>query len=103
MFKLIILLTKKPTMTDDDFAQYMLDKHAPIAKKMPGLRKYVVSIVHRPPNKEPDYHGVAELWFDDRNSMKSAFSSPQGQMTQMDTQNFAEKTMTLFTDEHEIT
>ena len=102
MFKLIILITKKPTMTDQEFAEYMLETHAPIAKKMPGLRKYVVSIVQRPPNKEPEYHGIAELWFDDRNNMKTAFSSPQGQMTQNDTQNFAEKTTTLYTDEHEI-
>lgn len=103
MFKLIILLTKKPTMTDDDFAEYMQNTHAPIAKKMPGLRKYVVNIVQKPPTKEPEYHGVAELWFDDRNSMKSAFSSPQGRMTQKDTRNFAGKTVTLFTDEHEFT
>ena len=102
LFKLIILLTKKPTMTDQDFAHYMLEMHAPIAKKMPGLRKYVVSIVQRPPNKEPEYHGVAELYFDDRNGMKDAFSSPQGQITQKDTENFTSRTMTLFADEHEI-
>lgn len=90
-------------MTDNDFASYMLEVHAPIAKKMPGLRKYMVSIVQRPPNKEPEYHGVAELWFDDRNHMKTAFSSPQGQITQKDTGNFASKTITLFTDEHEFT
>ena len=102
MFKLMILLTKRQTMSDDDFTRYLLDEHAFLAKKMPGLRKYVVNIVQRPPNKEPDYHGVSELWFDDRESMKKAFSSPQGGLAQRDTDNFASKAMTLFIDEHEI-
>jgi uncharacterized protein (TIGR02118 family) len=102
MFKLITLLAKKNAMTDSEFASYLLDVHAPLAKKMPGLRKYVVNIVQRPPKNEPEYHGVAELWFDDRNSMKSAFSSPEGQITQKDTENFAIRTVTLFIDEHQI-
>ncbi len=102
MFKLVILLTKKATMTDGDFTKYMLDVHAAIAKKMPGLRKYVVSIVAKPPDRESEYQGIAELWFDDRNSMKSAFSSQQGQITQKDITNFASKTVTLYSDEHVI-
>jgi uncharacterized protein (TIGR02118 family) len=102
MFKLIILLTKKQAMGDDEFAGYLLDVHAPLANKMPGLRKYVLNIVQKPPNKEPEYHGVAELWFDDRESMKKAFSSREGEITQKDTENFTSKTTTLFIDEHEI-
>jgi len=103
MFKLMILLTKKPTMSDDEFSQYFLGNHAPIAKKIPDLRKYVVNVVQRPPNKEPDYHGVAELWFDNREKMKRAFASPEGKLTQKDTENFAVRTMTLFIHEHTIT
>jgi uncharacterized protein (TIGR02118 family) len=102
MFKIMILLTKKQVMSDDDFARYFLEEHAPLAKKMPGLRKYVVNIVQRPPNREPDYHGVSELWFDDRESMKQAFTSPQGSLAQKDTEHFAGKTLTLYIDEHEI-
>ncbi len=102
MFKLVILLTKKTSMTEGDFAKYLLEVHAPVARKMLGLRKYVVSIVQKPPNREPEYHGIAELWFDDQNSMKNAFSSEQGQITQKDTENFASKTVTLYTDEHLI-
>jgi uncharacterized protein (TIGR02118 family) len=102
MFKLIILLTKKQAMRDEEFVRYFLDVHAPLAKKMPGLRRYVVNIVQKPPNREPDYHGAAELWFDDRESMKKAFSSPEGEATQKDTEKFAGRTITLFVNEHEI-
>lgn len=102
MFKLIILLKKRQTMGDVEFARYFLNEHAPLAKKMPDLRRYVVNIVQRPPNKEPDYHGVGEMWFDYCESMKRAFSSPQGELTKKDTENFASKMMTLFIDEHEV-
>jgi len=103
MFKMIILLTKKETMSDDEFARYWLDVHAPLAKKMPGLRKYMVNLVQRPPNREPDYHGVVELWFDDRENMKKAFVSPEGKLTQKDSESFTSRMMTLYTEEHTIT
>jgi uncharacterized protein (TIGR02118 family) len=77
MFKLMTLVVKKG-MSDDAFAKYMLEVHAALAKRMPGLRRYVLNIVQRPPNRIPKYHSVAELWFDDRESMKKAFASPEG-------------------------
>jgi uncharacterized protein (TIGR02118 family) len=102
LFKLIILLNKKETLSNVDFANHLLDVHAPLAKRMPGLRKYVVNLVQKPPNKEPEFHGVVELWFDDRESMKKAFSSPEGEVTQKDTENFAGRTVTLFADEKQV-
>ncbi len=102
-FKLVILLKKKESLTDQGFAKYWLETHAPLAKQMPGLRKYVVNVVRRPPNKELDYHGMVELWFDDVDSMKKAFASPQGQATQKDTEIFTSGMVTLYIDEHIIT
>ncbi len=102
MFKLIILLKKIQGMGDDEFRSYFLNVHGLLTKKMPGLRRYVVNIVQKPPNKEPDFHGIAELWFDDRDAMKKAFSSLEGQATQQDTERFASKTASLYIEEHEI-
>jgi len=99
---MIILLKKKPTLTDEEFATYLSETHAPLARKMPGLRKYAVNIVKQHPNREPEYHGVAELWFDDSASMKKAFSSPEGVATQKDTEAFATTPTTMYVDEHVI-
>jgi uncharacterized protein (TIGR02118 family) len=99
---MIILLKKKNSLTDQEFSKYWLEKHAQLAKKMPGLRKYVVNVVQRPPNREPDYDGVVELWFDDRDSMKKAFTSTEGLATQKDTESFTSKLITLYIDEHTI-
>ena len=99
---MVILLKRKDSLNDREFANYLLEKHAPLAKEMPGLRKYVVNVVRRPPNREPDYDGVVELWFDDSDSMKKAFTSPEGLATQKDTESFASKLTTLYIDEHTI-
>ena len=96
------LLKKKPGLSDEQFARYWLETHAQLARKMPGLRRYVVNVVKRPPNREPDYHGVVELWFDDQASMKRAFASTEGVATQKDTETFAIGLTTLFIDEHII-
>lgn len=95
-------MKKRETLSEQEFAKYWLEKHAPLARKMPGLRRYVVNVVRKPPNREPDYHGVVELWFDDIDSMKKGFASPEGLNTQRDTEAFASKLITLYIDEHEI-
>jgi len=102
MFKMMILLKKKQTLTDEEFVKYWLERHAPMAKKMPGLRKYVVNVVKRPPSREPDYHGVVELWFDDPACMKKAFASPEGAAIQKDTEAFTASSTTMYIDEHAI-
>ena len=102
MFKMIILLSKKESLSDEEFARYWLETHAPLAGKMQGLRKYVVNVVQRPPNKEPEFHGVVELWFDDKDAMKRAFASPEGVATQQDSERFTSKMTTLFIEEHTI-
>jgi uncharacterized protein (TIGR02118 family) len=103
MFKMMILLRKRENMSDGEFSKYFLEVHAPLAKKMPLLRKYVVNLVKPPPNREPDFSGVAELWFDDTESMKKAFAASEGQATQKDSEKFTSKTITMFIDEHPIT
>ena len=102
MFKLIVLVKKKADMANAEFTKYWLETHAPLAKKMPGLRRYVVNVVRPPPNRVPDFDGVVEMWFDDTESMKKAFASPEGQATQKDTERFTNKITTLFIDEHVI-
>ena len=102
MFKMMILLKKKLGLSDEEFARYWLETHAPLAKKMPGVRRYVVNVVRRPPGREPEYHGVVELWFDNQASMKKAFGSPEGAATQKDTEAFASGLTTMYIDEHAI-
>jgi len=89
-------------MTDEEFAHYWLHTHAPLAKRLPGVRKYVVNLVKKPPKRESHYQGVVELWFENTENMKTAFASTEGLVTREDTHNFVSDMTILYIDEHEI-
>jgi uncharacterized protein (TIGR02118 family) len=72
------------------FDRYYFETHVPIAKKIPGLRKYEVS---RGPIGTPagasGLHLVATLHFDDMKAVQNAFASPQGPATAADVTTIA--------------
>jgi uncharacterized protein (TIGR02118 family) len=72
------------------FDKYYFDKHVPLAKKIPGLRKYEVN--NGPvatPAGPSGIHLVAILHFDDMAAIQNAFASGEGQAAAGDLQNFA--------------
>jgi uncharacterized protein (TIGR02118 family) len=72
------------------FDAYYFGTHVPIAKKIPGLRKYEVS--QGPvgtPAGPSGIHLVAILHFDDMAAIQRAFASPEGQAAAADVQTFA--------------
>lgn len=106
MIKLIYCITKKASLTDEQFFHYWLDIHGPIGARIPGLRKLVQS--HRltavGDNHPPDYDGVAELWFDDMQSLLAARQSAQWKASTQDEANFIDhaKVAYLITEEHVV-
>jgi uncharacterized protein (TIGR02118 family) len=72
------------------FDKYYFDKHVPLAKKIPGLRKYEVN---KGPVATPagpsGIHLAAILHFDDMAAIQSAFASAEGQAAAGDLQHFA--------------
>ena len=76
MVKLVRLLKRPPTMTADELRTWWLGPHATIAKGIPGLKKYVVSLAVSAPDEEPEYDGMAEMWFDNMDDVRKALGSP---------------------------
>jgi uncharacterized protein (TIGR02118 family) len=72
------------------FDRHYFETHVPLAKKLPGLRKYEVS---RGPIASPggptDFYLVATLHFDDLAAIRAAFASPCGQEAAADRRHFA--------------
>src|SRR5688572_23532772 len=83
MIKSLSLLVRKDGMTHEQFMQHWVDVHAPLALKVPGIRRYVQSHIvderRRPdiPAIGVDVDGVAELWYDDHDAMTRAVASPE--------------------------
>jgi uncharacterized protein (TIGR02118 family) len=85
-----VVLYKTPKNVDA-FDRYYFATHVPLAKKLPGLKKYDVSkgtVVS--PAGASGVHLVATLYFDSLDAIKSAFGSPEGQAAAGDLANFAD-------------
>jgi len=74
--KAIILLTRKEGATHADFVDWWLNRHAPLARQLPRLRKAVFNVVDQPGDGQPD--GVSELWFDSIDDFTTAYDSEIG-------------------------
>jgi uncharacterized protein (TIGR02118 family) len=85
----LVVMYRTPKDTDA-FDKHYREKHIPIAKKIPGLRKYEISqgpIVS--PAGPSGLHLVATLYFDDLAAIQKAFASAEGQAAGADVQTFA--------------
>lgn len=106
MVKIVYCISKKPELSDEEFHRYWKQTHAPIAARIPGLRRYVQSHTH-PESSElwgACYDGVAEVWFDDIEAMRAAMDSEQVKAALEDEKNFIDHTnVALFlTEEHVV-
>jgi uncharacterized protein (TIGR02118 family) len=92
----LLVMYKTPRDTAA-FDRHYFETHVPLAKKIPGVRKYEVS---RGPVASPmggsDYHLVAILQFDDVAAIQNAFASAQGQAAVADVQSFATGGVDIF-------
>ena len=86
----LVALYKKPANVAA-FDEYYFSTHVPIAKKVPGLRRYEVSSGPvATPQGDSAYHLAAILWFDSLAAIQAALASPEGQATAGDLANFAQ-------------
>lgn len=73
------------------FDRYYADIHAPLAKTLPGLRSYEISVGGvGTPQGASSYHLTAILSFDSVAAIQAALASPAGQATAADLGNFAQ-------------
>jgi uncharacterized protein (TIGR02118 family) len=98
MIKLVYCFAKKPDLTDEAFFQYWKNIHGPIGARIPGLRKLVQShrITVPGDGRLPDYDGMAELWFDDIESLLAARTTAEWQAASADEVNFIDPTRVAY-------
>ena len=77
MIKTIGLLTPKRRLeTHEQFVKHWVETHAPLAHKVPGLRRYVQNHIRGERTRADsettavEIDGIAELWFDDQAAPK---------------------------------
>jgi uncharacterized protein (TIGR02118 family) len=85
----VLVLYKTPT-DPAAFDKYYAQTHIPLAKKIPGLKKYEVSQgTVATPAGPSGIHLVATLTFDSMAAIQAGLGSTEGQATAGDLPNFA--------------
>jgi len=100
MFKAMILLTRRADMTHEQYEQWWLGVHVPLAKQLPGLRAATFNVVQSPGVGEPD--GITELWFDSREVFDAAYASEIGRKVVADSMANVSSRVRLFVNEHRV-
>ena len=83
MIKVMGLLTRKPELTHEQFVKHWFEIHGPLARSVPGVRRYVQSHIvgtrTRPdiPETAVEIDGIAELWYDDQEALARAAATPE--------------------------
>jgi uncharacterized protein (TIGR02118 family) len=106
MIKLVYCISKRAGLTDEEFFGYWKNVHGPIGARIPRLRKLVQSHRVAVPGdrRQPDYDGMAELWFDDMEALLAARQSPEWKESTEDEANFMDhrKVAYFISEEHMI-
>ncbi len=96
MFKAIILLTRGEGSSSQEFRSWWLDRHAPLARQLPGLRRLTFNVVE---TGDAAFDGVSELWFETREAFDAAYASEIGQRVTADSLANVGGRVRLFVDE----
>jgi uncharacterized protein (TIGR02118 family) len=103
MLKFMVVLCKRPEMSSEEFRDYLRDVHGPLAKKLPGLRRYVQNFVQADAKRKPPaWDAVIELYFDDWSSMEAAWAGAEGAASDADLPAFADLRRTSWSVVEEV-
>ena len=91
MIKFVMCITRHQDMSREEFMDYWMNKHGPFFMQNAAAmraKKYVQSqTIDTPLNEglrssrgmQPEYDGVAEVWFESEEDLMEAMNSPEGQ------------------------
>jgi len=103
MLKFMVVLHKRPDLTDAQFRDYLHSVHGPMAKHLPGLRKYAQNYPAADLNRKPPaWNAIVELYWDSWEAMEAAWRSPEGELSTADLNEFADLNLSTWAVVEEI-
>ncbi|MFT4563128.1 MAG: hypothetical protein ACI9BW_002882 [Gammaproteobacteria bacterium] len=90
MIKVISIFKRKAGLSVEDFQKYWSNEHAEIVCRMPEVHRYVQSHTRLSGyrNRVPAWDGVAELWFENSDALRSLSKRSELKTTQADHEKF---------------
>jgi uncharacterized protein (TIGR02118 family) len=104
MLKFMVVICKRQDMSDAEFQNYLKNIHGPIARKLPGLRRYLQNFPQEDPQRNhPLWDAIVELYFDNRETMEAAWASPEGAASDADLPLLVDVARTTWSVVEEVT
>jgi uncharacterized protein (TIGR02118 family) len=92
VIKLVFLAKKQSHLSYDQFITYLVTIHAPLVKRMPGARRYVINAVMPDASLTTQaYDAIEEIWFDSMAAMQEAMASREGWAVVDDRRRFSSR------------
>ena len=103
MVKFIVVMKRRQDLSPDAFRSYFDEVHAPLASKLPGLRRYVRNFPQPDSSRDPPaWDAVIEFFFADRETLEAAWASQEGDEATADNENLADLSLTTWSIVEEI-
>ena len=99
MFKAVILLARAEGASREEFRAWWLERHAPLAATLPGVRRLVFNVVD---GDDAPFDGVSELWFDTRADFDAAYATDIGRAVAADSMANVSARVRLFVEERPL-
>jgi uncharacterized protein (TIGR02118 family) len=97
----VSLVRRRQDMSRPEFADYWLGPHADIARRIPGIRGYVINLFDDP--AQSGWDGMAETWFESREDADYAFGTgPVAAELAADRPKFLDTVVIVMVEEHEV-
>lgn len=108
MIKTIGLLTRRDDWTHEQFVAHWVDVHAPLARAVPGLLRYVQNHIQGVRRRADigetviEIDGIAELRFADRAAFEAASHTPEMEALHADGAKFIGRIKSYIVEEKTI-
>ncbi|MGA0011238.1 MAG: EthD family reductase [Candidatus Nanopelagicales bacterium] len=96
--KVMVGLVRREDMSRDDFRQWWIDEHAPLARTLPGVRRIRFNVL----DEDAPFDGIAELWFDSAEAADAAYATDIGKAVAADSIAHVASRVRMLADEREI-
>lgn len=86
---MVVLLVRKASLSYEAFRTHWEEEHVPLVEALPGVQRYVTA--HPTDPEKSAYDGVAEVYFEDMETLGTAFDSEAGEALLDDAEEFSDQ------------
>ena len=101
MIKQVSFFRRRKDLSPEDFREHWRTKHADVVRRLNGLVRYVQNHAL---DSSSGFDGIAEVWFEDMESMRANVDTPELESIRIDEENFIDSSTmgTILTNEYII-